>query len=153
MIQNIWILPCIIALRWWPGTMVNAWNTYALIVVLLSYPYCHAIVVAWASRNSGSVRTRTISAAFYNMCVQVGNVISANIYRADDAPLYHRGNTVLFALSILSLALFLFAKGYYVWENARREKKWSRMNAEEREEYIETTKDEGNKRLDFRFAH
>lgn len=38
--QNIWTLPCIIALRFWPGVIDNAWGTYALITVLLSYPYC-----------------------------------------------------------------------------------------------------------------
>ena len=45
MIQALWTLPCLIALRVWPGTMTNAWGTFALITVLLSYPYCHAILV------------------------------------------------------------------------------------------------------------
>lgn len=66
MIQNLWTLPCLIALRVWPGSMTNAWGTYALVVVLLSYPYCHAILVAWTSRNSNNVGTRTVSAALYN---------------------------------------------------------------------------------------
>ena len=153
MIQNVWILPCIIALRFWPGTMENAWGTYALIVVLLSYPYCHAIVVAWTSRNSGSVRNRSISAAFYNMCVQIGNVISANIYVASDSPKYHNGNAVLLALSLLSILLFLATKVYYVRINNKREKIWSQMSVQEREHYVENTTDEANRRLDFRFAH
>ena len=153
MIQNLWVLPCVAALRWWPGTMENIWGTFAVITVLLSYPYCHAIVVAWASRNSGSVRTRTVSAAFYNMCVQLGNVIAANVYIADDAPLYHRGNTVLFALSILSIVLSVSTKLYYMWKNRIRQRKWDAMTSEEREDYLNNTRDEGNKRLDFRFAH
>lgn len=68
--QNIWIFPCLVALRWWPGAQVQAWATFALITVLLSCPYTHVINVSLASRNSGSVRTRSVSAAFYNMCVQ-----------------------------------------------------------------------------------
>jgi hypothetical protein len=40
MLQPLWTLPCIIALRWWPGVIKNQWGTYALITVLLSYPYC-----------------------------------------------------------------------------------------------------------------
>lgn len=80
-IQNLWMMPCLIALRWWSGSGVNVWGTYALLVVLLGYPYCHAILVAWTSRNAGSVRTRTISAAVYNMSVQAGGVIGSNIYR------------------------------------------------------------------------
>jgi Major Facilitator Superfamily len=41
MLQAVWTLPCVIALRFWPGVIDNAWGTYALVTVLLSYPYCH----------------------------------------------------------------------------------------------------------------
>jgi hypothetical protein len=43
--QPIWTLPCLIAMLAWASFGKNQWNTYALIVVLLSYPYCHAINV------------------------------------------------------------------------------------------------------------
>ncbi|KAL2002439.1 hypothetical protein VTN02DRAFT_6780 [Thermoascus thermophilus] len=153
MLQALWTLPCIIALRYWPGALSQPWPTFALITVLLSYPYCHAIVVAWASTNSGSVRTRTISAAVYNMMVQLGNIISANIYQADDAPLYHRGNTNLMIINFLTLGVFLGTKLYYVLRNRSKARKWDAMTDEEKKEYIQTTKDKGNKRLDFRFVH
>ena len=87
------------------------------------------------------------------MCVQLGNIISANIYRADDAPLYHRGNGVLVALNILAIVLFIATKCYYVWRNRVRDRKWQAMTPEEREDYLKDTPHEGNKRLDFRFAH
>lgn len=152
-IQNIWVLPCAIALRWWYGSGTNIWGTYALLVVLLSYPYCHAILVAWASRNSGSVRTRTVSAAIYNMTVQAGGVIGANIYRNDDKPLYHRGNMQIVAVNCLAIALYGIAKAYYVLRNRGRERKWRAMSKEEQDDYVKNTTDEGNKRLDFRFGH
>jgi hypothetical protein len=66
MLQSVWTLPCVTALRFWSGTMTNAWGTYAIVVTLLSYPYCHAILVGWASKNSNNVGTRTVSAAIYN---------------------------------------------------------------------------------------
>lgn len=47
----------------------------------------------------------------------------------------------------------LGSKGYYMWRNHRNEEKWNAMTVEERDVYLTTTKDEGNKRLDFRFAH
>lgn len=31
------------------------------------------------SRNAGSVRTRTVGSALYNMCVQTSNIISSNV--------------------------------------------------------------------------
>ena len=49
--------------------------------------------------------------------------------------------------------MFGFIKVYYILKNHSRERKWSAMNKEQRIEYFATTKDKGNKRLDFRFAH
>nr|OQO28883.1 hypothetical protein B0A51_03210 [Rachicladosporium sp. CCFEE 5018] len=145
LIQDLWALPCVIALRVWSGANKEPWATYALLTVLLSYPYCHAILVGLSSRNSGSVRTRSISAACYNMMVQLGG--------QDDKPLYKRGNSVLIAIACLSILLFLFAKFYYVFKNRSRARKWDAMSAEQKQDYLDTTKHQGNKRLDFRFAH
>ncbi len=90
MLQPLWTLPCIIALRFWPGLINDAWGTYAIITVLLSYPYCRtsffsapltphkmfaniashntdAILVAWTSKNANNVGTRTVASALYNV--------------------------------------------------------------------------------------
>ena len=91
--------------------------------------------------------------AVYNLLVQVGGIISANIYRKDDAPIYRRGNRTLFGIAIALVPVLLFAKAYYVFRNKQRQAKWNSFTAEEKEEYLKNTKDEGNKRLDFRFSH
>ncbi|KAM0316287.1 hypothetical protein ACHAO8_003308 [Botrytis cinerea] len=153
MIQPLWTLPCIIALRFWPGSGVQAWNTYALVTVLLSYPYCHAILVAWTSKNSNNVGTRSVSSALYNMAVQLGNICANFIYRTDDKPLYHRGNTQLLIINIAAIAVFLLTKLYYIMRNKQREKVWNAMTAEEQQDYKRNTKLSGSSRLDFRFAH
>lgn len=71
----------------------------------------------------------------------------------DDAPRYHRGNRVLVGLVVMNMFIYLLTKAYYVWRNARRDEKWNSMTAEQKAHYLETTTDEGNKRLDFRLAH
>ncbi|KAN0099264.1 MFS general substrate transporter [Hyaloscypha variabilis] len=152
MIQNVWILPCVIALAVWPDVIKNAWGTYAVVCVLLSYPYCHAILVAWTSKNANNVGNR--------MSVQIGNVIANFIHRTDDAPLYRRGNRDLVIVNVLAIAFFLFTKAYYVLRNQYRDRKWDAMTEEarlpplrEQNRYIHDSKDMGSKRLDFRFSH
>jgi hypothetical protein len=120
---------------------------------LLSYPYCHAILVSWNSRNSNSVRTRAVSAALYNMFVQSGNIIGVNIYRENDRPYYIRGNKILLAICCFNILLFPTVKYYYIRKNKRREAKWAELTGEEKVDYVRNTEDEGAKRLDFRFSH
>jgi len=153
MLQNVWLLPCLIALRFWPGIIKEAWATYALTVVTLSYPYCHAILVAWVSKNSNNVGSRSVSAALYNIMVQAGSVISTFIYRNDDKPKYRRGNTALLIINIFVILIFISTKIYYVTKNKVRDRKWAAMTQEERIDYLKNSTDVGSRRLDFRFAH
>jgi len=87
------------------------------------------------------------------MCVQTSGIIAANIYRKGDAPQYKRGNRVLLFLIVLNICLYLGTKIYYVKRNEYRDRKWDAMTEDEKLIYLATTTDEGNKRLDFRFAH
>ncbi|KAF5519068.1 putative transporter [Colletotrichum aenigma] len=148
---ELWLLPCVIALAVIPSG-VSRWATYALVIVLLSYPSPHPMQVGWASRNSNTVRTRTVSAALYNMSVQLQSIISANIYRRDDRPEYRRGNRALVGVASLNVVIYAAAKFYYVWRNRQRDRIWDAMSPEERQRYLDTTTDKGSKRLDFRFA-
>jgi hypothetical protein len=87
------------------------------------------------------------------MTVQAGGIIAANIYRTDDAPRYKRGDRVLVALGATNIAVYFLTKIYYILRNRYKARKWDAMTEDERLVYLKTTADEGNKRLDFRFAH
>ncbi|WQF84183.1 Putative major facilitator superfamily, MFS transporter superfamily [Colletotrichum destructivum] len=115
-------------------------------------PFAPSHVIGWASRNSNTVRTRTVSAALYNMSVQIQSIISANIYRRDDRPQYRRGNRVLVGIASMNIVVYACAKFYYVWRNKQRDQIWDAMSPEERQRYLDTTTDKGSKRLDFRFV-
>ena len=116
-------------------------------------PYFHTVFVAITSRNAGSVRTRTVASALYNMCVQASNVIGINIYRTKDEPYYFTGNKVLIGIACYNLLLLVATKFFYVTINKRGAAKWDAMSKEEKEYYLIHTNDKGNKRLDFRFSH
>lgn len=152
-VTPIWIIVCLFPLRYWPGSQVNIWGTYALLTVLLGRAAIWPITITWCSSNSNGVRSRAVSAALVNIFSQSAALISANIYRADDAPLYKRGNTQLIGVAFGALGMCLFTKAYYIWRNKLRDRKWKLMSAVERKEYTLNTTDKGNKRLDFRFVH
>ena len=152
LVSQVWALPLLIALEFLTKS-ATPWSRWVLSTLLVGHPYVHAILVAITSRNAGTVRTRTVASALYNMTVQASSIISQNIYRDDDKPLYRRGNKVLIAICAYNFVLFIGAKIFYVAVNRKRERIWGGMSDDEKETYLATTKDRGNKRLDFRFAH
>ena len=87
------------------------------------------------------------------MAVQLGSIISNFIYRDDDKPLYHRGNTDLIAINIVVIFIFVGTKAYYAYQNRRRDRIWSAMTEEQRGDYIRYARAQGSRRLNFRFAH
>lgn len=145
-----WITPCLIALI--AIKNISGWQYFAILTVLLGYPYVHAVQVAWCSRNAGSIRTRTVAASLYNMAVQLSQIIGANVYQASDAPRYVKGNTALLVICGVCLVLYPLTYLFYRSVNTGRDEKWDAMDPKEKSEYLRTTKDEGNRRLDFRFA-
>lgn len=152
-IVPLWTIPLVAILAFWNNTMVNAWGTWLVASLVLGGPYIHAICVAWVSRNAGSIKSRTVGSAVYNMMVQIGGIISANVYHQDDSPFFRKGNHFLFMVAIALLPVLVFTKLHYLLRNAYRSQTWQSMNGEERSRYIRTSTDSGNKRLDFQFAH
>ncbi|KAL6706500.1 hypothetical protein ACN47E_005439 [Coniothyrium glycines] len=152
MAEDAWLLPCfaaLIALK----DPISGWAYFAIATVLLSFPYTHPIQVAWTSRNAGSVQNRTVSASLYNMFVQVSGMIGANIYQPTDAPRYFKANKGLLVICIwMCLVQYPSTYFYYQWRNKSKAKRWDAMTELEQEQYRTSPKDEGNKRLDFRFA-
>lgn len=147
-----WLLFPVVCMRYWPGFLNDHWGSYALMFVALGYPPSWPISISWSSGNSYSVARRTVSAAIMNMFSQAGALVGSNIFRASDKPRYAHGLEALIGISSVACVAVLFTRFYYVWRNRQRDKKWSVLTIEEQINYIKTTRDEGNKRLDFRFV-
>jgi hypothetical protein len=75
MIGQIWALPFLVFINVIDVNGINKWIAWIVFTLLLSYPSAHPIQVGWNSRNSNTVRSRTVSAALYNMCVQTSGII------------------------------------------------------------------------------
>uniref|UniRef100_A0A8H7KE44 Major facilitator superfamily (MFS) profile domain-containing protein n=1 Tax=Bionectria ochroleuca TaxID=29856 RepID=A0A8H7KE44_BIOOC len=107
-------------------------------------------------KNTFDVKKRAITAATYNVIVQIGSVIGNQIYRKWDSPYYKTGNKVCVSILALSLIVFIVHRQYLVHLNNKKETIWSSMSPEEQLEYQtdkEARQADGNKRLDFRFAY
>lgn len=76
--SQIWVLPCLIALEVLPADR-SAWTQWILAVLIYAEPYFHPMIVAITSRNAGSVRTRTVASALYNMMVQTANIYGVQV--------------------------------------------------------------------------
>ena len=80
-IGQIWAIPFLIFLIFTDVEHTQPWLIWIMVTLLLSWPNPHPIQVGWNSRNSNTTRSRTVSAACYNMFVQGGGIISSNMYR------------------------------------------------------------------------
>jgi hypothetical protein len=119
-------------------------------------PYFHPILSAWISENSFSVKKRALTAATYNVIVQIGSVIGSQIYRADDAPYYYRGNKVLISICALTLVVLLLQRTWLAMLNKRKQKIWAGMTIYEKAQCqadIEARERDRNRRLEFRFKY
>ncbi|KAK0556220.1 hypothetical protein OC846_001314 [Tilletia horrida] len=151
LIQDLWILPLIAAILGL-GKRVTAWKYFGLATLIGGAPYAHPIQTAWVSASSGNVSERTIQASLYNMAVQAGSIIASQVYRADDKPLYHRGNSVLVAICAFNIVFYIATRFFYRAMNRSRDRKWNAMSSEEKARYL-AENPPSNRRLDFRFEY
>ncbi|KDN39697.1 allantoate permease [Tilletiaria anomala UBC 951] len=151
-LEDLWALPCLIGIVSL-GNKVNPWTYYTLATVLLSAPYVHPIQASWVSAIAGDVQTRTVAASLYNIAVQLGSVVSSQVYQARDAPQYLAGNIARITIAAIHICMYAGTKLFYRRLNTSREKVWNAMTTEEKDKYLATTKHEGNERLEFRFIH
>jgi hypothetical protein len=152
-IPAICTLPCLIYLRTSYTLDSPRWTVYTIITILVSSPVTHPILVNLTSRNSNSVRSRTVSAALYNMSLQLGIIIGANIYRENDLPLYRTGNSILLGLVAWNCVLYTGTFFYYRWRNSAKDKVWNSLSEHDQLQHLHQNSDKGNKKLDFRFHY
>ncbi|KAI1848485.1 hypothetical protein JX266_005791 [Neoarthrinium moseri] len=150
-----WLLPLFTALLTLPDGG-REWSRFSLITLISGYPYFHPLVSSWISENTFDVKKRAITAATYNVIVQIGSVVGNQIYRSWDSPYYHTGNAVCISIVALSLVTFFAQRQWLIHLNKKKEAIWSTMTAEEKFEYQNdqaAREKDGNKRLDFRFQY
>ncbi|KAK7207116.1 major facilitator superfamily domain-containing protein [Myxozyma melibiosi] len=148
-VASLWVIPNLIALIALPDD-ASRWSRYVCLTLIVGYPYFHPIMIAWISQNSNDHEHRTIAAAWYNIFVQCGKIAGSNIYQAKDKPFYHTGNSALIGIAVANALTAVGVKVLYSYTNKKRSNKLAEMTPEQFEEYQSSTKDKGNRRLDFK---
>ncbi|TQN70655.1 putative transporter [Colletotrichum shisoi] len=152
---ELWIMPLLVSLITLPDGG-REWSRFSIITLISGYPYFHPIVSSWISENTFDVKKRAITAATYNVIVQIGSLAGGQIYRSYDSPYYKRGNTACVSICAFSLVVFLVHRQVLVTMNKRKERAWNAMSAEQQHAYQNDSAArelDGNKRLDFRFVY
>ncbi|KAI8804536.1 putative transporter [Cladochytrium replicatum] len=152
---NLLLIIGLILVGFVPAESVDRWVRWAfLFPTVAGFSPWHGLQAAWIAANMGTTGKRTVALAMYIMSVNLASIPGSQIFRSDDAPAFRkRGFPIVIGLSFISFFFFVFQYFHYRYVNAARDKIWNAKTEEEKDEYLKTTKDVGNRRLDFRFLH
>ncbi|TFK36096.1 MFS general substrate transporter [Crucibulum laeve] len=125
---------------------------YLAAVVLASWPYTHPLNIAWMSENTGSVGKRTVASGLIIGASNIYGIWGSQIYRADDAPEFKRGNTVNIAFAGVAFVLWFIQKYIYQYRNARNAQRYAALTEIEQLAEEEQKEAKGNSSITFKFT-
>ncbi|KAL1302327.1 hypothetical protein AAFC00_002737 [Neodothiora populina] len=111
---------------WWGFTLGNLILAdsksrearYALLTCALAVQYIwHPVNGAWLSMNSRSPAERSVTMAMFVMSANLGGIVGAQIFQAEDAPHYKTGWTVIVCLISVAIVMNLFNNVQYRLSN------------------------------------
>lgn len=113
----------LLALSFLPNTPEYKWTKWGL--YLMTVPYVLSLFLGWTlipSNVAGRTKKTIISSAtFLGYCV--GNMCGSQIFKSKDAPRYVPGTVGACVCLGADFLLISAWRGYYVWQNWRRDKK------------------------------
>lgn len=125
---------------------------YFAATFLASWPYTHPLNVAWMSENTGSIGKRTVASGLVIGASNIYGVWGSQIYRADDAPDFKRGNLTNIMFAGTAVVLWIVQKYMYRYRNAVRARKLEVMTEAERREEKDRKEEKGNDSVIFKFT-
>ncbi|KAJ7265347.1 MFS general substrate transporter [Mycena haematopus] len=148
---SAWQLVGWIILRAMPDKASRGVKYFGAIVVA-SWPYNHPLNIGWMSENTGSVGKRTVASGAVIFAANIYAVWASQIYQADDAPFFKRGNSINIAFAGFTTIMWVVQKYYYRHLNRKREREYAALNESEKLEEDRQAEKKGNRSLTFRFT-
>ncbi|TFK68769.1 MFS general substrate transporter [Pluteus cervinus] len=125
---------------------------YLAVLMVASWPYTHPLNIAWMSENTGSIGKRTLGSGLVIGAANLHGTWGSQIYRADDAPDFKRGNLINIAIAGTTFILWIIQKLYYQYCNARNAERFTALTEEEKEREENLKDQKGNRSLTYRFT-
>ncbi|KAK7062360.1 major facilitator superfamily domain-containing protein, partial [Favolaschia claudopus] len=120
-------------------------------VVVASWPYNHPLNIGWMSENTGSVGKRTVASGAVIFAANIYQVWASQIYQADDAPLFKRGNSINIAFAGFATIMWVVQKYYYRRLNRKNGRAYAALTEEAKTQEDREAEKKGNRSLTFRF--
>jgi len=121
-------------------------------VVVASWPYNHPLNIGWMSENTGSVGKRTVASGAVIFAANIYAVWASQIYQADDAPYFKRGNSINIAFAGFTTIMWVVQKYYYRHLNRKNERAYAALSEQEKSEEDSQAEKKGNRSLRFRYT-
>ncbi|KAJ7784258.1 MFS general substrate transporter [Mycena metata] len=121
-------------------------------LVVASWPYNHPLNIGWMSENTGSVGKRSVASGSVIFAANIYAVWASQIYQADDAPYFKRGNSINIAFAGFTTILWVVQKYYYRHLNKQNAIKYAALTEQEKFEEDSQAEKKGNRSLTFRFT-
>ncbi|KAJ7668129.1 MFS general substrate transporter [Mycena rosella] len=148
---SAWQLVGWILLRAMPNSASRGVKYFGAVVVA-SWPYNHPLNIGWMSENTGSVGKRTVASGAVIFAANIYGVWASQIYQADDAPYFKRGNSINIAFAGFTTILWVVQKYYYRHLNRRNEREYAALNEQEKLEEDSQAAKKGNRSLTFKYT-
>ncbi|KAF9442274.1 MFS general substrate transporter [Macrolepiota fuliginosa MF-IS2] len=113
-----WQLVGWVWLRFMPGS-ANRYTKYLAAVFVASWPSNHPLNIAWLSENAETVGKKTVASGLIIGSSNIYGLWGSQIYKADDAPDFRRGNTINIVFALAAFLLWFYQKALYKRRNTR----------------------------------
>ncbi|KAI1342746.1 dipeptide transmembrane transporter [Xylariaceae sp. FL0016] len=126
-------------------SLEHRWARVASVWMVLCIPASYAIMLSLISSNVAGTSKRLITTCASLVVFCVGNIVSPQLFRAEEAPHYRTATRVMLVAVSACQILTIMLGAYYIWQNQRRDRLLeelpANMSAEtvENEEFMDRT--------------
>jgi len=148
---SAWQMVGWIILRAMPNSASRGVKYFAALIVA-SWPYNHPLNIGWMSENTASIGKRSVASGAVIFAANIYGVWASQIYQADDAPFFKRGNSINIAFAGFTTIMWIVQKYYYRHLNKVHERKYAELTEEEKKIEDSLVEKKGNRSLRYRYT-